>query len=71
MRPKVHPEQGEPRAAERTNACMQRECGRRGAVNSQLGSGAQSSGTNIDLHSSSNAIHTCISVNNNVHIQYM
>ena len=52
MRPKVHPEQGEPRAAERTNACMQREYGRRGAVKGQLGSGARSSDTDIDLLSS-------------------
>ena len=60
MRPKVHPEQGEPRAAERTTACMQREYGRRGAVKGQLGSGAWSSDTDIDLHSSSYAIHSYI-----------
>ena len=58
MQRKVHPEQGYPRAAERTSACRQREYNRRGAVKGQLGSRARSSDTDIDLHSSSHAIYT-------------
>ena len=60
MRIKVHPEQGQSRATERTNACMQRECGRRGAVKGQLGSGTWSSDTDIDLYSRLHAIHSYI-----------